>query len=263
MSLARLHVMTATETPYAVVLRRGPTGQVASLGWDRASGEVVLGQWFRGRIYEHRSDLSPDGRHMIYFAYKGGRGPGWTVVSRAPWLAALAWLPQDHTWHGGGAFTADGRVFRNGGGDVPDIDGLTQAPPDAMPHGTDGFHMGGLYVAMMERRGWVHAGGERYEARLARQSEEGWSIGLGFETWAKRRSLIANRYSVTAGDVTVAQQDWEWAETWRDGVQFAEGGCLWFARVGAGARLHDRHLIADLNPMRFEAREAPYRGAGQ
>lgn len=260
---ARLHVLTATEAHYAVILRRGPTRQVASIGWNRRSGDVSLGQWLNGRIYEHRSDLSPDGKHLIYFAYHGGRGQGWTAVSRAPWLRALAWLRQEHTWHGGGAFTSDGKVFLNGGGELPVIDGLEQASPDVLPHGTDGFHMGGLYVAMMERRGWVHEGGETHEARLSRISGEGWSIKLGFRVWGKNRSIISNCYALGVGGENFDKPDWEWADVWEDGLQFAKGGCLWFARVGIGGKLMDKRLIADLNPMTFEAREAPYKGVGE
>ena len=65
---ARLHVLLAREAPYAVVIRRGPAKQVCTVGWDRSTDAFTLGQWFKGRIYERRSDLSPDGKHLIYFA---------------------------------------------------------------------------------------------------------------------------------------------------------------------------------------------------
>jgi hypothetical protein len=65
---ARLHVILAREAPKAVVFRRGPSGCVCTVGWDLESDTFTMGQWFKGRIYEYRSDLSPDGEHMIYFA---------------------------------------------------------------------------------------------------------------------------------------------------------------------------------------------------
>lgn len=65
---ARLHVILAREAPKAVVFRRGPTGQVCTLGWDLETDTFTMGQWLKGRIYEYRSDLSPDGELMIYFA---------------------------------------------------------------------------------------------------------------------------------------------------------------------------------------------------
>ncbi len=65
---ARLHVILAREAPKAVVFRRGPSGCVCTLGWDLETDTFTMGQWLRGRIYEYRSDLSPDGERMIYFA---------------------------------------------------------------------------------------------------------------------------------------------------------------------------------------------------
>ena len=65
---ARIHVILAREAPKAVVFRRGPSGQVCTLGWDLETDTFVMGQWLKGRIYEYRSDLSPDGNLMIYFA---------------------------------------------------------------------------------------------------------------------------------------------------------------------------------------------------
>ena len=261
MTAPRLHVIPAMACDKALILRRGPTDQVASILWNRSTGEFQLGQWLRGRIYEHRSDLSPDGRHMIIFAGKGVHW--WTALSRAPWLTALGFLPQDHTWYGGGAFTPDGAYWLNGGGafsqDAPD--GLAQADPASYPHGTDGFHMGGLYVAMMERRGWTHVGGERYEARLEKPLAEGWRLALGFGIGGKNRSIIANRYQLLDSDGRQATdtQDWEWAEPWRDGVQFAARGALCFAEL-TEAGLGEERRIHDFADMTFEAREAPYQG---
>lgn len=65
---ARLHVILAREASKAVVFRRGPSGCVCTLGWDLETDTFTMGQWLKGRIYEYRSDLSPDGKHMIYFA---------------------------------------------------------------------------------------------------------------------------------------------------------------------------------------------------
>jgi hypothetical protein len=57
----RLHVIPATGCDKALVLRRGPSGQVASLLWNRRDGSLALGQWLKGRIYEHRSICRPTG----------------------------------------------------------------------------------------------------------------------------------------------------------------------------------------------------------
>ena len=70
---ARLHAILARRGSYAVVFRRGPSDKVAVIGWDRRNDVFTLGQWFRGRIYPLRSDLSPKGEYLIYFAAKYGR----------------------------------------------------------------------------------------------------------------------------------------------------------------------------------------------
>jgi hypothetical protein len=63
---ARLHAVLAAEAPTAVVFRRGPSKQVCTLLWDRQMNTFTLGQWLKGRIYERRADLSPNGKYLIY-----------------------------------------------------------------------------------------------------------------------------------------------------------------------------------------------------
>lgn len=94
---ARVHPILARNARTAVIIRRGPSKAVCTMLWDRGRDEFKLGQWLRGRIYERRCDLSPDGKHFIYFAMNGKwDGPvkgSWTAISRAPYLKALALWP--------------------------------------------------------------------------------------------------------------------------------------------------------------------------
>ena len=101
----RLYAILARDGRSAVVFRRGPTRHVAILRWWLGSDTVELGHWFRGRIYERRCDLSPDGELLVYFAAKY-RAPldTWTAVSRPPFLTALALWPNGSGWGGGGMF---------------------------------------------------------------------------------------------------------------------------------------------------------------
>ena len=93
---ARLHVLLARDATTAVILRRGPSRHTALVGWDRRTDRFTVGQWFYGRVYERRSDLSPDGRHLVYFAMNArwdARARGsWTAISKAPYLKALTLL---------------------------------------------------------------------------------------------------------------------------------------------------------------------------
>lgn len=103
----RLYVILARNGRSAVVFRRGPSRHVAILKWWLDTDTVELGQWFRGRIYERRCDLSPDGELLVYFAAKY-RAPldTWTAVSRPPFLTALALWPNGSAWGGGGLFAS-------------------------------------------------------------------------------------------------------------------------------------------------------------
>jgi len=252
----RLFVLTARDCGQAVVLRRGPARAVATIGWNREDDSFQVGQWLKGRIYEHRSDLSPDGHHLIVFAGKGGTH-WWTAVSRAPWLTAIALLPQDSTWCGGGAFAAPGEVWTNGGGRFEGLPKgeLRQAPVEAFPHSTDGFHMGGTYLAMMGARGWRHAGGERYDARLTRDLPSGGQIELTFAVGARNRAIVSNRYALIGADGARHETDWEWADLWQGRLQYAARGGLWEQTQDG-----DPRPIADFIAMAHEERQAPYSG---
>ncbi len=263
MTPPRLHILTATRTAYAVILRRGPARHVASIGWNRATDVFETGQWLRGRIYEHRSDLSPDGRHMIYFAGNTrsiARSTWYTAISRAPWLHALVFLPQNGTWYGGGAFTDNGDPFLNGGGALPrNGEGLKQAHETALPHGTDGFHMGGLHAAAQVRRGWSILKGARYETTLVRRVRDGWNLELRFRSGARTRSMISNVYSLVSSDgVRLEQPDWEWADIWKNGLHFAAKGSVCFTRLRLDGTFHETRLIRDFSDMTFERLRAPY-----
>ena len=114
---ARLHAILARDKPVAVVFRRGPSKLVSTFLWQRNRDAFKIGQWLKGRIYERRSDLSPDGRHLIYFAMNGRwhsstRG-SWTAVSRAPYFKALDLYAKGDCWDGGGLFLSNERYWLN------------------------------------------------------------------------------------------------------------------------------------------------------
>ena len=110
----RLYVILAREAPIGLVFRRGPSKLVLTVRWDTKSHEFRAGQWFKGRIYELRCDLSPSGDKLIYFAAKY-KAPNytWTAISRAPFLTALAWWPKGNAWGGGGLFESERVVSLN------------------------------------------------------------------------------------------------------------------------------------------------------
>ena len=66
----RLFPIFAREKSVCVIFRRGPSKWTQLILWDTETDEITNGQWFKGRIYERRCDLSPDGTKLIYFAQK-------------------------------------------------------------------------------------------------------------------------------------------------------------------------------------------------
>lgn len=260
----RLHVITALACDKALVLRRGPSGVVASLLWNRTNGSFEMGQWLKGRIYEHRCDLSPDALHVVIFARYGDASLAWTALSRAPWLRAIEVFPQQHTWCGGGAFDGDGRLWLNGVALPQDSvsDGLRLADPSAFSQSTDGFHMGDLYAQMMALRGWSHDSGSRYDAILTKPLWFGWTLELGFQLGTKNRGGISNRYALVQAKTGARNElpGWEWAEPFGDVIQFAQDGALRTARLNEAGDFSDQTVVADLSPMTFEAIKAPYEG---
>lgn len=113
-SPSRISVYLARGAPVGVILRRGPSQWAHLTLWDRRSDRFTAGQWFRGRVYERRCDVSPDGRYFVYFAAKNGPrddphgiGEAWTAISRPPYFTALGLWTNLGSWYGGGVFDTD------------------------------------------------------------------------------------------------------------------------------------------------------------
>ena len=151
----------AARAPVGVVLRREPTNAVCSLLWDRAKDSFQIGQWVRHRIYERRSDISPDGRYLIYFArnsaWQSETKGTWTAVSHAPWLKAVVLFGKGDCWNGGGMFTSEKRYWLNAGcGHFLIRDsGEVEQDLDYKPAGSYGGECPSVYYRRLQRDGWV------------------------------------------------------------------------------------------------------------
>jgi hypothetical protein len=109
-----LYAILARDARVGVIFRRGPSKQVLLLLWRTDTDQFYEGQWFKGRIYERRCDLSPSGERLVYFAasYKPPYAT-WTAVSRPPFLTAVALWPKGDAWGGGGLFAREGEIHLN------------------------------------------------------------------------------------------------------------------------------------------------------
>jgi hypothetical protein len=215
---ARLHVLLASKAPVGVVFRRGPANAVCTVGWNRETDEFELGQWFQGRIYERRADLSPDGRHLIYFARGGRRHQetkgSWTAISRAPWLHAITLYGKGDCWQGGGLFTSNAKYWLNGCHFVVRQSAELAEDEKYKPEGSFGAECPGCY--------WD-------EHELEHPA---------------RKALLS-------------VPTWEWAERDGPALVWAEKGVLHRALVNPSGPASGKALH-DFNAMQFESRVAPY-----
>ena len=146
-AMGHLFVIPARDEPVAVILRRGPSHWYHVILWETRRDAFTHGAWFKGRIYEDKCDLSPDGRLFIYFVRQGSRSGtdftlAWTAISRPPWLHALVLWPQGTTYGGGGKFTAPRTVWGvSADGTHPDFPlpagrlQIADSPPESQPNG--------------------------------------------------------------------------------------------------------------------------------
>jgi hypothetical protein len=270
---ARLHVLLAGESSRAVVLRKGPANAVCSILWDRSTDEFKLGQWMRGRIYERRSDLSPDGKYMIYFA-RGGRlnSPtkgSWTAISRAPYLKAITLHGKGDCWLGGGLFTRPGKYWLNEGCMHFLLEQSTELAEDDkfQPRGGRGGECLSVYYPRLLRDGWTLVSKlsevrfdscDLFEKPLA----HGWVLRKFAHAQIgppQGKSVYWDEHELEHPQlgVRLEKPGWEWAE--RDGqtVVWAEGGRLFRAAVLPDG-LGPAKMLLDANGMKFEAIQAPY-----
>jgi len=255
---ARLHVLLARSAPYGVVIRRGPAKAVCTIGWNRAKDEFQLGQWMRGRIYEQRCDLSPDGEHLLYFALNGRwqsetRG-SYTAISRAPYLKAIALYPQGDTWGGGGLFTGLHTYWLSGVCEKP----LRESPEVKRDYSIR--RIGSLHSARLERDGWVPASEDGsvfclpapYGWMLRKHLRSGFPGDPGRSCHWEEYALV---HSATGRIHPLP--GWEWAGVDRSRIVWASRGTLNAApltRRGPGPE----NQLADFNDLKFEAIKAPY-----
>lgn len=274
---ARVHVILARKANTAVIIRRGPSKSVCTMHWDRTRDQFKLGQWLRGRIYERRCDLSPDGRYFIYFAMNGKwDGPvkgSWTAISRAPYLKALALWPWGDCWNGGGLFLSDSRFWRNSGyhADATDTEGRlrkklteeTRFPFDE----SYGGECPGVYYIRLQRDGWKllrdesPSSGERVTV-FVKPLPSGWVLEKSAHASIHHRMGSGCYYDThrllhAESGTILDHPEWEWAELDRKRLVWVTKGVLYAAGIH-GKGLGDAKALHDFNDMAFEAIAAPY-----
>lgn len=266
---ARLHVLLAREAKVGLVIRRGPSKSVSTVLWNRERDTFKLGQWLRGRIYERRCDLSPHGKHFIYFAMNGRwqsetKG-SWTAISCVPYLKAISLFAKGDCWHGGGLFLSDKEFWLNDGNGHAALKAARDLRRNSNWHPAEYF--GGecltVYYNRLQRDGWVmgkdeYQGATLFEKKLPKAwllrklafAEIGAPPGRGCY-WD------AHELRHESTNTVFAFPEWEWADFLDGRLVWAAEGRLHTARLGRG-KLFGEKLLHDFNDMKFERIVAPY-----
>ena len=237
--------------------------------WNRERDTFKLGQWMRGRIYERRCDLSPKGRHFIYFAMNGRwesetKG-SWTAVSRAPYLKAINLFAKGDCWHGGGLFLSDREFWLNDGHGHTQLKASSELRRSL--NGQPADYYGGecltVYYNRLKRDGWAmsdteYQGATLFEKKLPKSwllrklafAEIGAPPGRGCY-WD------AHELRQESTGTVLAFPEWEWADFVDSRLVWATEGQLRMAHLGRGKLLREK-VLHDFNSMKFEAIAAPY-----
>jgi hypothetical protein len=275
---ARVYALLAREAPVAVVFRRGPSQWVQLVLWDTSRDTFTPGQWFHGRIYARRSDLSPSGQRLIYFAraprskaHESDYTYAWTAISRPPYLTALALWPKGDCWGGGGLFAGEDQIRLNHGNDRLDAH-PSHRPGRRLTITNEGGGIGEddpIQRIRLARDGWHHV----QEWRGSHQSfRRGWITDAPdvfqrpdptgrYElrrTWSIGGSHKAETFDVLipAGPAeSLDGADWaDWDQQGR--LVFARDGVVFAIAPEALGRAEAAELI-DLNPNKPEPIETP------
>ena len=270
---ARVHVILARDSKVAVAIRRGPSNSVCTLLWDRQRDSFHLGQWLKGRIYERRCDLSPDGKHLIYFAMNGKWSSeikgSWSAISNAPYLKAMGLWANGSCWNGGGLFIDNQSYWLNAFvfGHEARLTPSNLSQNESIPfHEGYGGECPGVYYVRLQRDGWkLLDHGEGREGRYTtfeKALPKGWLLRkVAHET--VHHPVGAGCYYDTHSilhpkrEAGIDFPDWEWADLDDDRLVWISKGVLYASKLNSKG-LGSINTLYDFNPLVFERIEAPY-----
>lgn len=241
---------------------------------------IEEGQWLKGRIYERRCDLSPDGGLLVYFAANWKPPCGtWTAVSRPPYLSALALWWKGDAWGGGGLFETRSRIALNHRQKEMELADGFRVPKWMTVHPFGAYAGHGedypIWPARLERDGWVCA-----SAGNVIEKRSGAKVWIQLDPpiiWEKAHPLAPDQYTLQMIIRGIHERNGPWyltehaisSETlgrteWADwdasgDLLFSQGSLLCrleFIR-GRLAPLDKARVIRDFAGTAFEARESP------
>lgn len=268
-----LYCILARDADTGVIFRRGPSKHVRLIGWNLKTHTFEPGQWFKGRIYARRSDLSPDGTKLVYLAAKHhGKLPAWIAVSTPPFLTAQVLWSTLGVDIGLSLFEADGMLalstYRADSNLEPANGFAVPRQLSVKPRPWPGYFHKLADHDRLARDGWaVHAGDPIYNPKSAAQGQPvvyrkpvlGGTRSTCLEMSASSETRMSYAVRDDAGGfIDLAA---EWADVRGKDVLLARGGKLFRMPVAERCKQLEYGQpiqLGDFNNMEFEPTEAPY-----
>jgi hypothetical protein len=268
--MTNLYCILARAAETGIIFRRGPSKQVRLIGWNLRTHTFEPGQWLKGRIYERKSDLSPNGTKLVYFGAKyTGELPTWIAVSTPPFLKAHVLWRAVGTWSDLSLFETDSTLalatYLSDSSLEPAI-GFKLPPQLQVKHKPWPSHFHKLADhSRLIRDGWsVYEGDPLY-----RPDAQAQVITYRRPILEKSRSVYLEMSAANDGKVSYALNDGhgqvvglkaDWAEVRSENVLFSLGGKMFRMAVTKSnkkVKFGPATELADFADMKFEAIEAP------
>ena len=266
----RLHVMLARESDKAIIIRRGPSKYTAVIGWDREKNNFYLGQWVKGKIFHHRCDISPDGKHWIYFAHHKKYGKTYTAVAKVPYLRAIDFYTKADAWNGGGIFLKNDTYWLNEGAyseHVLEKKGNLLVEKNAELNKAVDGEDAGIYFYKLRRSGWEEKNTEILDKHnckvyfhkridqkviLCKIFYTGLDRPMGKGCYYESHEVID-----LENNRKWEFRDWEWADSDGKCFTWAEYGKIMQGNIGENGIENIKELF-DTNSLLYEEIKAPY-----
>ncbi len=271
--MAKLYCILARKADTGVIFRRGPAKHVRLIGWNLKTHSFEPGQWFKGRIYERKSDLSHNGAKLVYFAAKWRRGselPTYIAVSTPPFLTAHVLWETIGTYNDISMFETDDilalATYSNDSSIEPAAG--SKAPRQLLIRKKPWpgyFHRLQDHDRLV-RDGWTAFSGDLLYRNKAdeppivyRKPVSGGTRSACLEMAAWSNAELS--YFLKADESTSVDLKADWADARGKDVFYSQGGKLLrtrFSRSGKRVICEPPTLLADFNDMTFEPVEAPH-----
>jgi hypothetical protein len=269
----RLSFILARSAPVGVIFRRGPSDWFQLIRWRTDKDAFEPGQWFRGKIDPTRSDLSPAGDKLIYFAAQnksrnidGGYRGTWTAISRPPYFTALALWPLGDTWFGGGLFEDEKTVRLN----HPEYraECHPKHPPVGLRVVADPMYFWDRTVLSerLARDGWNLL--TRVKTKIAGRHPQKWEkpdtklrrslflLDLNDGLDRRRPFHYVVIYRKTEAEIATFEADWaDWDQRGR--LAYTSQGKLWRVDFPPRGRPAEVREVADFNALRPDPQPSP------